>query len=102
MKSFCSAPRIIMMYITVLCTVVIMIDAYYFGQETPGDQNTAQILKIQKQGIEEYGFIVPCPAGTYAIIPWSSSGIPLGNPGLKGGLLFFDRDTIYFGEGKNK
>ena len=59
-------------------------------------------LEQSKKEIENHGFSVPCPAGTYVIIPWSSSGIPLGNPGLTGGLLFFDKDTVYFGEEKNK
>jgi len=89
-----SIPRIILIYLAILSSIVIL--THYVENEQ--EPLSGSLIGKSSIDIERYGFIIPCPSGTYVILPWNSPAMPLGNPGLKGGILFFNRDTVYFGE----
>lgn len=93
-----STARFIPIFIALLACIVILSNILQLKQDNQHGEGLVQIINDKQSSIEQYGFLVPCPNGSVIVIPWSSSGLPLGNTGLKGGLLFFDRDTIYFGK----
>ena len=97
MRILNSAPRVILIYLALLSGMVIL-NHYH----EPGSDNQAVEISEQWKEFEQKGFIVPCPSGHFIILSWGDGILPLGNTGLQGGMLFFARDTICFGKGKNK
>ena len=92
-----SVPRMILLYLAIISSLVI---CNHFS-EAEDTVSNAIPESIDQKNIAMHSFIVPCPGATYVIMPRDFRGLPIGTPGLLGGMLFFAGDTICFGKEKN-